>query len=285
MRPAAALIAGALAVGGPPSALAQDYSGLRPGIQPDGFTAETSAAIPLFALPDGSAGGTERAPGSLALTQRVTVTEPAGAGGETAFTARLRAGYVATPTVTPFVEAYAAWQPFDERFGAGEPDRAGGELGWRAGLAVQRGQGAAEIAVGYTGKRFDDSTVSAFQALTLDGSLVWTAAPLTRITFAGSTAIGPASGSGSSVIFDGAVDLAYAWSKNLTLSGSATARREAERWSGLVDTNYTAGFSATWKVDRTHHFTAAYWHEWQESSDPSRAHQSDAVRVELRMKR
>jgi hypothetical protein len=38
-------------------------------------------------------------------------------------------------------------------------------------------------------------------------------------------------------------------------------------------------------MNRTHHFTAGYLHEWQESTDPARTYQSDAVRVELRMQR
>jgi hypothetical protein len=126
-----------------------------------------------------------------------------------------------------------------------------------------------------------------FGALTVDGSLAWAPTGLTMVTVTGSTALAPADVASSygSVIYDGAVDLAYAWQRDFDLLGTAGISQSYHQGTDLIDTRYRAGFGATWKINATHRLTAGYHHEWRESTDPSRAYESDAVRVELRMQR
>ena len=290
MRAVTASIIVTLAVAVPSAASAQDFSGLRPAISPDGFAGGSLRhfADPATTEADGEALDSVRV-GAFTLHTGFSSGHPASSSNnDTAFTARLRAGYAAAPAATLFVESRMSQGPFDQGFVENQSSAEGMEYSWRAGVAFdRRATAGGEIAIGYAEKYFDDPASATLRALTFDGSLVWAPAPLTTITLTGATSLGLGSSltSGSVVAFDGSLDLAYAWRPNVTLIGSAAARREAHKGSGLADTNYTAGFSATWNMNQTHRFTAGYEHEWQESSDPSRAHESDAVRVELRMQR
>ena len=206
----------------------------------------------------------------------------------TAFTARLRAGSEVTPSLTPFVEVAVSRSLFDRTIDNDGLARSSTGHALRAGVAIDHDPFlSGEVAIGYAEERFDDPTLAALGVLTFDGSLVWAPTELTTITFNGATSLEPSADpvSSGSVVYDGSVDLAYAWRRNVTLTGTAGATQERHQGTGLVDTNYSAGFSATWRMNRTHHFTAGYEHEWQESTDPTRAYQADVVRVELRMQR
>ncbi len=267
-----ALIALLLAVLGSPSASAQDFSGLRPGIEP-------------FTLEGAESTETEVRRGPFAFQQEFAAVEGFGSGDDqTAFTARLRAGYEATPSVMPFVEGEIARLPPASASFAGLPQDAGTAFRWRAGVAFAPDPSRhGELTVGYSEDQPDDAA-AALRMLTFGGSLVWTPTALTSITLEGATSLGLASDA-SAMTHGGSIDLAYAWDRDLTLIGSAAARQEAGRQAGSVDTSYTAGFGAIWNLDRAHRLTAAYEHAWHGGDDPSRPGQSDTLRFELRMQR
>lgn len=231
-------------------------------------------------------GDVERGIYENAIVGGVPVDE--GDRNNTAFTARLRAGYEATPSLTPFVEGEISRRLYDRVLDDDGLARSSVGHAWRVGVAFgDEPFLSGEVAVGYAEEAFDDPALAALRTLTVEGSLVWAPTTLTTVTINGATSLQPAAdpASSGSIVHDGSVDLAYAWRRNVTLTGTAGARREAQQGTGLVDSAYSAGFSATWKMNRTHHFTAGYLHEWQESTDPTRTYQSDAVRVELRMQR
>ena len=289
MRAVTASIIVTLAVAVSSAASAQDFSGLRPAISPDRLVEGDLRPLDGLSAPedDEEALGSVRV-GAFTLHTGFSSGHPASSNNDTAFTAQLRAGYAAAPAATAFVESRVSQGLFDQGFVENESSSAGIEYSWRAGVAFDRhAMAGGEVAIGYAERYFDDPASATLRALTFDGSLVWAPSALTMITLTGTTSLGLGSSltPGPAVALDGSLGLAYAWRRNVTLMGSAAARRETYQGTGLVDTNYTAGFSATWKMNQTHRFTAGYEHEWQESSDPSRAYQSDAVRVELRMQR
>ncbi len=206
----------------------------------------------------------------------------------TAFTARLRAGYEATPSLMPFVEVAASRTLFDREIDNDGLARSSTGHAARVGVAVDHGPFlSGEAGVGYAVETFDDPALEALRALTFDGSLVWSPTSLTTVTLAGSTALRPSADplSSGSVLYDGSLEVAYAWRRNVTLTGNAGVRQERHQGTGLVDTGYAAGFGATWRMNRTHHLSAGYRHEWQDSTDPSRAYEADSVRVELKVQR
>jgi hypothetical protein len=208
----------------------------------------------------------------------------------TEYGARLRLGYEVSPMLTPFVEGEVTHRAFDQTLDHDGLERSSSGVAGRVGVALDRGPIlTGEIAVGALSENFDDPTLATISALSVDGSLAWAPTELVTVSLNGATSINPSTDAASSgsVIYDGSVDLAYAWRRNVTLHGVGAIKNErflgAGGGTGLVDATYQAGVSATWKMNRTAWLTAGYLHEWLASSDPARDYQSDAVRVELRM--
>jgi hypothetical protein len=159
----------------------------------------------------------------------------------TAFTARLRAGYEATPSLTPFVEGAVSRRLFDRTLDNDGLARSSVGHAWRVGVAFDREPFVSgEIAVGHAEEHFDDPALAALRVLTVDGSLVWAPTALTTISFNGATSLRPSRQYRLVRLgcYDGSVDLAYAWRRNVTLTGTAGARHERHQGTGLVDTNY-----------------------------------------------
>ena len=206
----------------------------------------------------------------------------------TVFGGRLRVGYEATASLTPFVEAEVSRRAFDRTIDNGGKQRSSSGLAVRAGVAFDRGPLlTGEIAFGTVQEDFDDPSLASLSALSVDGSLVWSPTELTTVTLDGSTAINPSTdpASSGSVVYDASVDIAYAWRRNFTLDWTGEINHEHFQGSEEVDTTYDLGMSATWKINRSFHLTAGYVHEWVASTDPTVDYQSDAVKVGLRAQR
>jgi hypothetical protein len=206
----------------------------------------------------------------------------------TVFGSRLRLGYAATASLTPFVEGEVSRRAYDRLVDHNGLQRSSLGLAGRAGIAFDRGPLlTGEIAVGTRQEDFDEPALATLHALTIDGSLIWSPMELTTVTFEGSTALNPGADAASSgsVVYDGSVDIAYDWRENFTFDWTAGINHERFQGTGEIDTTYNAGISGTWKINRALRLTAGYVHEWLTSSDPANDYQSDAVQVELRVQR
>lgn len=249
---------------------------------------------------DGSAGITgyaARARLTLEGGLRRTTYEDGRSGGavvdqgdrnNTVFTARLRAGYEATPTLTPFVEAVVSRRLHDRTVDSNGLRRSSTGTGWRVGVELDRGpilEG--EIAVGALRETFDDSALGSINALTVDGSLTWAPTQLATVRLSGSTLVRPTTDSASSgaVVYDGALDVNYAWRRNVMLNANGGLTHERFQGTNEQKTTYRAGVGGTWKMNRNMWLTAGYLHEWVDSSVPGASHEADTVRVELRVQR
>lgn len=226
-----------------------------------------------------------------------TIYENATSGGvpvdqgdrtNTEFSGRLRVGYEATASLTPFVEGEISRRAYDRLVDNGGKQRSGTGMAARAGVAFDRGPLLkGEIAIGTTQEDFDDPTLATLSALSIDGSLVWSPTELTTVTFDASTGVNPSTNTASSgsVVYDGSVDIAYAWRRNFTINWTGEISHEHFQGTEEIDTTYDVGMSATWKINRSLHLTAGYVHEWVVSTDPTVDYQSDAVKVGLRAQR
>lgn len=202
--------------------------------------------------------------------------------------ARLRAGYEATPTLTPFVEGEVSRRLYDQTVDNDGLRRSSTGYALRAGVAFDRDPIlTGEIAAGVIQEDFDDPALATLNALSVDGSLAWMPTALTTVNLDASTAFNAATdpASSGSVEYDAKVELAYAWRRNVTLSARAGYMAETFQGTGGTETTVSAGLGATWKVNRTLHITAGYLHEWFTGTTPADDYQSDAVQVELRFQR
>jgi hypothetical protein len=201
---------------------------------------------------------------------------------------RLRYGFAVSPVLMPFVEGEAARRIYDRKVDNNGIERSAWIYGIRGGIAYQSDPVlSGEIAVGYAWAETDDPSLSAIEALTFDGSLVWSPTELTTVTFTGSTEVNPGTdpASSGSVLYAAAVDVAYLWRENVTLDALANVSHERFQGTDQEDTTYQLGLGATWRLNRSVHLTGGYIHEWLDSSDPTRDYESDSVRLTLRLQR
>lgn len=206
----------------------------------------------------------------------------------TLYAASLRLGYEATPSLTPFIEGEVSRRAYDRLVDDDGKERSGTGYDLRAGVELDRDPFLkGEISVGTTQENFDDPSLAALQALTFDGSLVWSPTRLTTVTLDGTTTLNPGTDalSSGSVLYDTSVDVAYAWRQNVTIDLTGDIQNERFQGTGEVDTTYQAGLGATWKINRGLQLTAGYVHEWLVSNDPTLPYQSDTLKAELRVQR
>lgn len=199
--------------------------------------------------------------------------------GATAFTAKLRAGYQATPSLMPFVEMEVFHPPAAAWSGGGQTQP---QYAWRAGVAFDHGV-SGELAAGYVAALSGEGAAG---GLAIDGSLAWAATPLTTVAVKAATALASADDPvllPGSVVYDGSVGLTFAWTGDLDLTGVAGFRHARAPGAAASDTRYRAGFGARWAADGAE-MSAGYQHEWRGHGDAGGG-DSDAVRVELTVRR
>ncbi len=213
---------------------------------------------------------------------------PQGDRTNTVFGGRVRVGYQTGASLVPFVEAELRRRAYDQTIDDNGLMRSGFLQAYRAGVMIDRAPVlSGELAVGYLSASFDDPALAALAALVIDGSLVWSPSALTSVTVDAATSIDPSTDpvSSGSIVHDASLNFAYDWRRNVTLNGTASLRHERFQGTGQVDTNYKAGFAATWKASRSFYLTGRYEHEWLVSTLAGRGFHSDAVLVELRAQR
>jgi hypothetical protein len=244
---------------------------LRGGMGRNVFEFETDLSRTIYE--DGTSGGAEVDQGDRTNTE---------IGG------RLRYGFAVSPVLMPFVEGEAARRIYDRKVDNGGIERSAWIYGIRGGIAYRSDPVlSGEVAVGYAIADVDDPALSSIEALTFDGSLVWSPTELTTVTFSGSTEVNPGTdpSSSGSVLYAAAVDVAYLCRENVTIDALANVSHERFEGTGQEDTTYQLGLGATWRLNRSVHLTGGYIHEWLDSSDSTRDYQSDSVRLTLRLQR
>jgi hypothetical protein len=202
--------------------------------------------------------------------------------------ARLRVGYEISPSVTPFVEGELGLRDYDREVDPNGLRRSSQGETVRVGVMFDRSpQLKGEIAVGVHREVFEDNDLATLRALTVDGSLAWSPTPLTTVTFNAKTTVNPTTdpSSSGSILYDGSVDLAYAWRRNVTVTGTAGMSQETYQGTDLQDRTYRLGIGTTWKLNRNLQLTSGYLHKWLDSSDSSRNYQADALSLGLRVQR
>lgn len=201
---------------------------------------------------------------------------------------RLRYGYAVTPLVTPFVEGAVARRHYDRKFDDNGIERSSWNYAIRGGFAYRNDPVlSGEVAIGYAISELDDASLAALEALTFDGSLVWSPSELTTVTFNGATTLDPSTNpaSSGSVVYDASVDIAYQWRRNITIGGLAGVQYDRFEGAGADETTYRLGLNTTWRINRTLHLIAGYLHEWTDSADPASEYSADSVYATVRLQR
>ncbi len=202
--------------------------------------------------------------------------------------AALRLGYELTPGIRPFVEAKIDRRLHDQRLDNSGFARNSTGVGGRIGSTIELDRTlVGEASVGYETRRYEDSRLADLRGLIGDVSLIWSASPLTTIGLRGQTSIDESTTPGVSgvIVRKGTVEVAHAFLRNFTVTGSGTFQRADYRGSGLSEDTMTGTVRLDYKLSRSVVVRASYTHERLKSSAPGADYTANVFMVGLRLQR
>jgi len=166
---------------------------------------------------------------------------------------KARAAYRISPLISPFVETIIDTRRYDDPVDYnGYARTSNGALG-RAGVTLAlTGQLTGDASLGYGERQYEDARLPDLRAPLIDGSLVWSATPLTTVTLKTSTSLADTTNIGDSgaVTRDYTIDLSHALLRNLTLGASVGYVTDVYAGAPLHDSTTSFGLRADYNVTR-----------------------------------
>jgi hypothetical protein len=200
--------------------------------------------------------------------------------------ATLRASYALTPGVRPFVEGFVDERIHDTTFGTSGYDRnsVGGSVSAGSSFELTRLL-VGSASAGYADRDYQDPRLANLRGAIFDISLVWTASPLTRVTLRTLTTMDETTvvGASGTITRTGAVEVAHALRRDLTLTASAGIQYENYPGNPLVQTYYSAGLKAEYNLTRSIVLKGAYMFQRLTSNQPGTDYTANIMTVGLRL--
>jgi hypothetical protein len=200
----------------------------------------------------------------------------------------LRAGYEVAPGVRPFVELGA-----DERVHDIAIDRSGfmrdsqGLYG-KAGTTFEFTRLlAGEMSLGYLSRSYKDATLPDLAGLLVDGSLVWSASPLTTFKLTARTSVNETTVPGVSGILsrDAALEAAHAFRRWLIATLRLTAGYDVYQGSPRADERYAASLGVAYALNPEMQLKSEFRQEWRHSNLPGQDYAASIVMLGVRLQR
>lgn len=205
-----------------------------------------------------------------------------------AFGLRGRLAYELTPGIKPFAEA-----TFDTRQRDNPVDAAGfsrnstGVLA-RVGSTFELTRTlTGEIAAGYLSRDYADPRLANLNGPTVDAALIWSASPLTTVTFraattANETTIANASGS---ISRRGSVEINHALLRNFSLGAIGSWQNNSYRGIALSENIASGTLRADYNLTRSVVIRGSFTHERLKSSLPGADYTANIFLLGLRLQR
>jgi hypothetical protein len=200
----------------------------------------------------------------------------------------LRVGYELDPGVKPFVEVSGDTRNYDSpvdifgenRNSDGESAKVGAALGitgWLTG----------EMAVGYLQRTYQDSVFPTVSGVTLDGSLLWQATPLTSAKFTAASEVYESivQGVSGSLSRDFNVEVDHALRTWLIAMGQIGYGNDDYVGLGRDDNRYFVAAGLTYKFNRDVSLKGTLREDWLTSNVSGVAYQATSVLLTLRLQR
>jgi hypothetical protein len=274
---------------------------LRPGSPEFPGSPDLDASVterPLVATAGASAGVTHQL-GRASLGLRGSIDRTAHedarlAGGtildqsdrdRTQYEGRLRLGYELKPGFVPFVEGIADARVYDRRFDFDGFQRSSQGFGGRAGSTFELTRlVTGEASAGYMVRMLEDPRLRDFQGPLLDGSVIWSATPLTTVRLRGSTqlaetTIEEASGA---LVGRATLEVQHDLRRNISLIGSATFWQTDYRGIDLREEGFAGTARVDYRLTRSVALRASFTHERLKSSEPGSDYTANVYLVGLR---
>ena len=186
---------------------------------------------------------------------------------------RARVGYELSPALVPFLEATAGLTNYDQTRDNTGYERSSQSYGAKVGTQIDLGEKLrGEAAIGYLRKEYDDSRLSAVNAVSLDGNLVWSPQRGTNVSLGLRTTIEDFAGGaqGGWVSRELIAGLTQQLRSDLVARLTAGLERRSYLTSSLRDeTEYLVGAGLTWSINRYLDFTTDISYETTPVTDNS----------------
>jgi hypothetical protein len=175
-----------------------------------------------------------------------------------------RAAYELKPGLIPFVEITGDTRHHDQLLDTSGYDRNSNGLSGRAGSTFEFSRLlTGEIAAGYANRNYADARLGTLNGPTIDGSLIWTATPLTTLSFKAATNLVETTYPGATGALSHQVsfELAHALFRNFTLTGFGSYTNNLYEGAPITENLYSAGLRGEYKLTRSISIKASFTHE------------------------
>ena len=206
----------------------------------------------------------------------------------TAYGLRGRIGYEITPGVKPFAEVTVDTRQRDIPIDATGFQRNSNGLLARLGSTFELTRTlTGEVSAGYVNRKYADARLPELRGPTIDAALIWTATPLTTVTFRAATAANETTIANSSGYISrrGSVEINHALLRNLTLGGIATWQRDQYQGIALTQDVFTGTLKAEYALTRSVVVKGSFTHERLKSSTPGADYTANVYLLGLRLQR
>jgi hypothetical protein len=200
----------------------------------------------------------------------------------------LRTSYEVTPGIKPFVEFGADQRVHDltiDRSGLMR-DSHGGYA--KAGTSFEFTRLlTGEMSLGYLTRTYRDPTLPDLAGLLVDGSLVWTATPLTTFKLIARTTANETTVAGVSGIFtrEAGLEAAHAFRRWLIATLRFTAGLDTYQGSPRVDERYAASLGVAYALNPYMQLKSEFRQEWRHSNQPGGDYTASVLLFGARLQR
>ncbi|MCC2098841.1 MAG: outer membrane beta-barrel protein [Hyphomicrobiales bacterium] len=206
----------------------------------------------------------------------------------TALGLRGRVGYEITPGIKPFVEVTADKRERDEPIDVNGFARNSSGIAARVGSTFEISRIlTGEISAGYAHRKYDDARLPSLAAGTFDASLIWTASPLTTVTFRAQSLLNETTiaGAAGSVSRTGSVEINHALLRNLNIGAVAMWQNNKYQGVSLTENIMTGTLKAEYKLTRSIAVKGSFTHTRLQSSQPGADYTANVFLLGLRLQR
>lgn len=200
----------------------------------------------------------------------------------------LRLAYELKPGVRPFIEGGGDARIRETQYDDFGYERSSQALFGKVGSTIEFARTlTGEIALGYTRRKYVDPRLPNLEGMTIDGSLVWAATPLTTLTLTAATLTNEITTPGVSgdlsrdVIFR----IDHAFRQWLIATGRLGYGVDDYVGSNQVNNRYLASFALLYKLNRDAQIKGEIRHDWQRSNVPGNSWDATSLLFGIRLQR
>ena len=182
-------------------------------------------------------------------------------------TLALRLSYTEPPALKPFVELVYAPRFHDEKFDRNGLRRDSQGMTAAVGVTLDRSPlWSGEMALVYSLRDYEDSTLAAIDAVGINGNLTWSPTDLTSVVLNLATTLNESASPTSSGTrtWSGQIDISHELRDNVTLLGGAGL--ELDKVSGGTDRTIASKLGVEWQLNPNLAWTAGYDGTWFRSA-------------------